>query len=152
MEFVPVIYGSKGSQLILSQTSFQGFFFLICFYQPQMFLSPWLANKIYHHVSTWYFQNHATTFPQNPIKQCSRGTNYVSFIFNNFSPLMCFCKQFYNKTVEIGQTVYMWISHNANSHCVTYDIIKHYAHSACQESIFDQRRSDIVNSEDKVYG
>ena len=25
------------------------------------------------------------------------------------------------------------------------------AHSACQESIFDQRLSDIVNSEDKVY-
>ena len=28
----------------------------------------------------------------------------------------------------------------------------HATHSACQESIFDQRRSDVANFEDKVYG
>ena len=27
-----------------------------------------------------------------------------------------------------------------------------FPHSACQLSIFDQRRSDVANSEDKVYG
>ena len=38
-------------------------------------------------------------------------------------------------------------------HCVESEIILFsYSHSACQLSIFDQLRSDVANSEDKVYG